>query len=71
MPDYPHHIIQRVHSRQMVFAEPGDLERHLETLADFKDIYSVKVYAWCLMTNHVHLRVAPANDSISIRAICH
>ena len=43
----------------MFFAEAGDFERYLETLANFKDIYGVKVYAWCLMTNHVHLLVAP------------
>ena len=61
LPDYPHHIIQRGHNRQVVFAEAGDFERYLETLADFKDIYGVKVYAWCLMTNHVHLLVAPEN----------
>lgn len=59
LPDYPHHIIQRGHNRQVVFAEPGDLERYLDTLANFKDIYGVKVYAWCLMTNHIHLLVAP------------
>ena len=59
LPDYPHHIIQRGHNRQVIFAETGDFERYLETLADFKVIYGVKIYAWCLMTNHVHLLVAP------------
>ena len=59
LPDYPHHIIQRGHNRQVVFAEAGDFERYIETLANFKDIYGVRVYAWCLMTNHVHLLVAP------------
>ena len=56
---YPHHIVQRGHNRQVVFAEPGDYERYLETLVQFKEIYGVKVYAYCLMTNHVHLLVAP------------
>ncbi len=59
LPGYPHHIIQRGHNRQVVFAEAGGFERYLDTLANFKDIYGVKVYAWCLMTNHVHLLVAP------------
>jgi putative transposase len=44
----------------VVFAEPRDYERYLATLAEFKEIYGVKVYAYCLMTNHVHLLVAPA-----------
>jgi REP element-mobilizing transposase RayT len=56
---YPHHVVQRGHNRQVVFAEAGDCERYLETLAQFKDVYGVKVYAFCLMTNHVHLLVAP------------
>lgn len=57
--NYPHHIVQRGHNRQVVFAEPRDFERYLGTLAEFKDVYGVKVYAYCLMTNHVHLLVAP------------
>ncbi len=56
---YPHHVVQRGHNRQVVFAESSDYERYLETLAQFKDVYGVKVYAFCLMTNHVHLLVAP------------
>ena len=45
LPDYPHHIIQRGHNRQVVFSEAVDFERYLETLRDFKDIYGVRVYA--------------------------
>ena len=56
---YPHHVVQRGHNRQVVFAEARDNERYLETLAQFKDVYGVKVYAFCLMTNHVHMLVAP------------
>ncbi len=59
MPDYPHHVVQRGHNRQVVFAHSRDYERYLGTLAEFKDAYGVKVYAYCLMTNHVHLLVAP------------
>ena len=43
LPDYPHHIIQRGHDRQVIFAESGDFERYLETMADFKGIYGVKI----------------------------
>lgn len=59
LPDYPHHVVQRGHNRQVVFAEPRDFERYLDTLIEFKHIYGVKVYAYCLMTNHVHLLVVP------------
>ena len=59
LPDFPHHIVQRGHNRQVVFAEKVDYESYLATLSEFKDVYGVKVYAYCLMTNHVHLLVAP------------
>lgn len=59
LPGYPHHIIQRGHNRQVVFAETRDFAHYLGTLAEFKAVYGVKVYSYCLMTNHVHLLVAP------------
>jgi hypothetical protein len=30
---YPHHIVQRGHNRQVVFAAPRDYMRYLDTLA--------------------------------------
>jgi putative transposase len=42
---YPHHIVQRGHNRQVVFAAPRDYARYLDTLAEFKAVYGVKVYA--------------------------
>ena len=32
LPDYPHHVVQRGHNRQVVFTEPGDFEWYLEIL---------------------------------------
>lgn len=60
--NYPHHIVQRGHNRQVVFAEPSDYARYLDTLAEYKAVFDVKVYAYCLMTNHVHLLLAPGEE---------
>ena len=65
LPRYPHHIVQRGHNRQAVFAEVDDYRRYLNTLREFKNEYGVQVYAYCLMTNHVHLLLAP-DDSVGI-----
>jgi putative transposase len=65
--NYPHHVVQREHNRQVVFAERRDFERYLESLAEFKTVFDVKVYAYCLMTNHVHLLLAPDALSQSLR----
>lgn len=61
--NYPHHIVQRGHNRQVVFAEPGDFERYLADLRELKDAFGIKVYAFCLMTNHVHLLLAPGEST--------
>jgi putative transposase len=63
LPAYPHHVVQRGHNRQMVFAANSDYERYLATLAEFKDVFGVKLYAWCLMTNHVHLLLEPSTPT--------
>jgi putative transposase len=66
LPNYPHHIVQRGHNRQIVFAGQEDFEYYLEILGECKEIYQVKIYAYCLMTNHVHLLVQPGNDVQSL-----
>lgn len=65
LPRYPHHIVQRGHNRQVVFAEAEDYRHYLDTLIEFKETYGVQVFAYCLMTNHVHLLLAP-QDHCSI-----
>ena len=59
LPTYPHHVIQRWHNRQVVFAGGDDYLRYLDDLWDLKGEFDIQVYAYCLMTNHVHLLLAP------------
>jgi putative transposase len=56
---YPRHVVQRGHNRQVMFADVLDYTRYLATLRGYKVEYRVKVWAWCLMTNHVHLILVP------------
>lgn len=63
LPHFPHHVVQRGHNRQVTFAERVDFERYLATLREFKEGYGVRVYAFCLMTNHVHLLLAPSDPA--------
>ena len=62
--NYPHHIVQRGHNRQLVFAEAADYQRYIVDLRELKEAFGIKVYAYCLMSNHVHLLLAPG-DSIA------
>ncbi|MDO3386602.1 transposase [Gilvimarinus sp. SDUM040013] len=61
VPDLPHHIVQRGHNRNVVFVEGRDYEYYLDNLAEWKAFFGLRVYSYCLMTNHVHL-VVGAND---------
>ncbi len=62
IPGFPHHVIQRGHNRQTVFAEECDYHYYLDNLAEWKTALNCKVYAFCLMTNHVHLVIDPGAD---------
>ncbi len=63
LPNYPHHIVQKGHNRQVVFAVDSDFEYYLETLSQWREVYGIRVYAWCLMTNHIHLVVEPPEET--------
>jgi len=45
----------------VVFAGNDDYQYYLDTLQEWKSELGCKVYAFCLMTNHVHLVVDPGN----------
>jgi len=62
LPNYPHHIVQRGHNRQVVFAHEEDFRRYLSDLKELKEAFGIRVYAYCLMTNHVHLLLEPGES---------
>jgi len=55
----PHPIVQPGHNRNAIFLEEADYQNFLATLREWKQVLGVKFYAWCLMTNHVHLILEP------------
>lgn len=58
----PHHIIPRGHNRQVVFAGNDDYRYYLATMREWKEALGCKVYAYCLMTNHIHAIIDPGDD---------
>ncbi|TYQ15928.1 UNVERIFIED_CONTAM: REP element-mobilizing transposase RayT [Acetivibrio alkalicellulosi] len=61
-----YHIILRGANRQEIFHEDEDRIRFLETLEKYKNKAELKVYAWCLMDNHIHLLSGEGNEDISV-----
>ncbi|MHB1679569.1 MAG: transposase [bacterium] len=63
LPDCPHHIVQRGHNRQVIFADNEDFKNYLENLQELKVKYEIKIFAYCLMTNHIHLLLQPGEKT--------
>ena len=66
IPNMPHHIVQRGHDRKAVFLECRDYEYYLNNLTEWKQKLEIKLYSFCLMTNHIHLIVEPGDDASTI-----
>jgi len=66
VPGFPHHIVQRGNRRQTIFFTDQDRRAYLRWLAEATRACGVDVWAYCLMTNHVHLVAVPARlDSLA------
>jgi len=69
LPNFPHHIVQRGNRRQDVFFKNEDYQYYLELFKEWYKEEELDVWAYCLMTNHVHLIISPNNPSNLSRAI--
>lgn len=63
IPNYPHHVIHRGHNRQAIFAQEDDDRFDLDNLVECKGELNCRLYAYCLITNHVHLVIDPGDDT--------
>ncbi len=63
LPNYPLHVVQRGHNRQVVFAEDEDYQRYLADRRDLEDAFDNKLHAFCRMTTHIHLLLAACRPS--------
>jgi putative transposase len=64
--NHPHHIVQRGHNRRAVFTREADYEYFLATMRECRAAYGVKVYAYCLMTDHIHLILEPSVETATL-----
>ncbi len=60
-----YHIIWRGANRQEIFHDDMDWKKFLSVLKKYKIKCELAVYAWCLMSNHVHLLIKEGNEDIS------
>ena len=63
VPGYPHHVTQRGNRRQKTFFNSRDYLAYLELIADAKLKAQCKIWAYCLMPNHVHFVIVPEHET--------
>ena len=66
VPGCPHHLVQRGHNRNAVFVADEDYQYYLDNLTEWKNQLGIRIYAWCLMTNHIHLVVEALSEVSNI-----
>jgi len=64
-----HHITQRGNGRQVVFDDVRGRQVYLNLLREYAERYRLRISAWCLMSNHVHLLGVPEVAGAMARAL--
>ncbi|MDO8446576.1 MAG: transposase [Deltaproteobacteria bacterium] len=52
-----YHVITRGNQKQKIFKESLDYRKFLDNISAYKQRYHFRIYAYVLMTNHVHLLI--------------
>ena len=67
LPGYVYHITQRGNHKEAVFHENQDNAVYLKYLQTYREKYGLKIFAFCLMGNHVHFIASPLQvNSLSL-----
>jgi REP-associated tyrosine transposase len=61
--DQPQHLIQRGNNRELIFGADEDYQFYLKCLEEASKANGLKIHAYVLMTNHVHLLVSPTEET--------
>lgn len=63
-----YHVVIKGADRQLLFEEAKDYKKYLDILEYYKGKFQFNIYAYCLMSNHVHLLIHHP-DSTSLESI--
>lgn len=60
-----YHIMLRGINRQNILEDDKDKERLFLTIKRYKEISKYEIYAYCIMSNHIHILIKEVDESIS------
>ena len=61
-----YHIMLRGAGRRIIFFDKQDYEQFLNTIRQVKAKAQLRLYAYCLMDNHVHLLIKEGDESLGM-----
>lgn len=61
-----HHVILRGVNQQIIFEDTNDYLQFINILKYYKKICNFKLYAYCLMNNHIHLLLEHTTTDLDI-----
>ena len=61
-----YHIMLRGINRQVIFEDEEDNLKFLETLKNYKAVSGYKLFAYCLMSNHIHLLLRVEKEDLDL-----
>ena len=59
-----YHIMLRGINQQVIFEENEDYEKFIDVLKKYKIVCGYKLFAYCLMSNHIHIIIKEENENI-------
>ena len=63
-PNLISHITQRAACKEPLFLEESDYLFMIGMLKETSKKYALRIYAFCLMSNHVHLLLSPRKENL-------
>jgi putative transposase len=61
-----YHIMMRGNEKKDIFIDNEDKNKFLDILSDKKLVSKYKIYAYCLMNNHIHLILKECDEALSM-----
>lgn len=67
-----YHVMLRGINQQQIFEDEEDFEKFLQILRECKAVSGFKLFAYCLMGNHIHLLIKPEQEPLEqvFKRIC-
>lgn len=61
-----YHVVMRGINKQRIFEDDEDNQKYLDTIKKCKETSGYEVYAYCLMSNHIHLLMKEGKEDLGV-----